>query len=74
METKEVAFLVEEDLEGGYNARAFGHSLFTEGEALEEVKSNIKDALRCHFDKEEMPTVIQSHIVKEELFYKEANE
>lgn len=74
METKEVIFLVEEDPEGGYNAKAPGHSLFTEGETLEEVRNNIKGALRCHFDKEEIPTVIRLHIVKEGLFYKESNE
>ncbi len=28
---KEIIFLVEEALEGGYIARSLGHSIFTEG-------------------------------------------
>ena len=46
----EIIFLIEEDPEGGYNAQALGHSIFTEGETIEELKGNIKDALDCHFD------------------------
>jgi len=53
----------------GYNARALGYSIFTEGETLEEIKEKIKDALKCHFDKEEdLPHVVRLHIVKEEMF------
>jgi len=69
MKVKEIIFIVEEDPEGGYNARALGYSIFTEGETLEEIKEKIKDALKCHFDKEEdIPQVIRLHIVKEEMF------
>lgn len=69
MKVKEIIFLVEEDPEGGYTAKALEHSIFTEGETLEEVKKNIKDALRCHFNDEvDIPSVIRLHIVKEETF------
>ncbi|MFH1288436.1 MAG: 2-oxoisovalerate dehydrogenase [bacterium] len=69
MKVKEVTFLVEESPDGGYTAKALGHPIFTEGETLEEVKKNIKDALHCHFDNEEsIPSIIQLHIVKEEIF------
>jgi len=68
MQNKEIIFLVEEDPEGGYTTRGLGYSIFTEGETLVELKENIKDALRCHFDKvEEIPSVIRLHIVKEEV-------
>ena len=69
MRVKEIIFLVEEDPEGGYNAKAMGHSIFTEGETIEELKENIKDALKCHFEKEEdIASIIRLHIVKEEIF------
>jgi len=65
---KEIIFLVEEDVEGGFNARALGLPIFTQGETIEEVKKNIKDALQCHFDREEdIPKIIRLHIVKEEV-------
>lgn len=69
MKVNEIIFLVEEDPEGGYTAKALEHSIFTEGETLEEIKKNIKDALRCHFNDEvDIPSVIRLHIVKEETF------
>jgi len=65
---KEIIFLVEEDVEGGYIAKSLGYSIFTEGEDLEELKKNILDALKCHFEKEEdMPKIVRLHIVKEEI-------
>lgn len=65
MTVKEIVFIVEEDPEGGYNAEALGYSIFTEGETIEELKENIKDAIRCHFDREEeVPQIIRLHIAK----------
>ncbi len=46
---KEIIFLVEEKIEGGYAAKALGHSIFTEANTLNELKTNIQDAVRCHF-------------------------
>lgn len=67
MKIKEIIFLVEEDPEGGYTAKALGESIFTEADSLEEIKENIKNAISCHFDNEEdLPNIIRLHIVKEE--------
>jgi len=69
MRQSEIIFLVEEDVEGGYIARALGYSIFTQAETIEEIKAKIKDALKCHFDDvEEIPPIIRLHIVKEEVF------
>jgi transcriptional regulator with XRE-family HTH domain len=55
----EIIFLVEEDAEGGYVAKALGYSIFTQAESIEELKEKIKDALKCHFDDEaEIPPTI----------------
>ena len=63
----EIFFLVEEALEGGYNARAIGEAIFTQGDSLEELKTNIRDAVQCHFDDEHLPKIIRLHLVKEEI-------
>ena len=69
MTTKELIFLIEEDPEGGYAARALGQSIFTQAESFEELKKNIKDALECHFDtKEDIPKIIRLHMVHDEMF------
>lgn len=63
----EVFFLVEEALEGGYTAKAIGESIFTEGETMDELKTNIREAVHCHFDDESLPKMIRLHMVKEEI-------
>jgi hypothetical protein len=63
----EIFFLVEEALEGGYTARAIGESIFTEAESLDELKSNIREAVQCHFEEPNIPKVIRLHFVKEEI-------
>ncbi len=66
---QEIIFIVEEDIEGGFNAYGLGVSIFTQGETIQEVKENIKDAIRCHFEKEEIiPKIIRLYQVKEEIF------
>ena len=64
----EIVFLVEEDPEGGYSAKSMGEAIFTEGDTEEELKGNIKDALRCHFDTEaEIPPIIRLHFVRDQI-------
>jgi hypothetical protein len=64
---KEVLFLVEDAFEGGYIARALGHSIFTEADSWEELKEAIRDAVHCHIDPEEQPDLIHLHAVREEV-------
>jgi len=64
----EIVFLVEDDLDGGYTARALGESIFTEADDLQGLKIMVKDAVKCHFDNPEIrPKVIRLHIVKDEV-------
>lgn len=44
----EIIFGIEESHEGGYTAKASGFSIYTEGETLQELKENIRDAVKCH--------------------------
>ena len=48
----EIFFLVEEAIEGGYNARAIDESIFKEGGTLDELRTKIHDAVHCHFDED----------------------
>jgi hypothetical protein len=63
----EIIFHVESAPEGGYTAKALGFSIFTEGDTWIELKTNIKDAVACHFEPSEAPSVIRLHRVEEEL-------
>jgi hypothetical protein len=63
----ELIFLIEEAPEGGYTARALGHSIFTEAESMDAMRDRIRDAVRCHFDEGQSPGVIRLHFVREEV-------
>jgi len=63
----EIIFQVDEAPEGGYNARALGHAIFTEAETLEELRTMVRDAVRCHFDEGQGPRVIRLHYVRDEV-------
>jgi hypothetical protein len=55
----EIIFAVEESPEGGYEARALGHSLFTQADSWAELRKMIRDAVRCHFDEADRPRLIR---------------
>ncbi len=60
-------FLVEDAPEGGLLARALGHSIYTEAETYEELRTQVRAAVHCHFDDTDRPTVIRLHYVKDEV-------
>ncbi|OGF46576.1 MAG: 2-oxoisovalerate dehydrogenase [Candidatus Firestonebacteria bacterium RIFOXYA2_FULL_40_8] len=64
---KEIIFIVEDSQEGGYEAKALGYSIFTEAETMAELRKSVKDAVKCHFDAKEMPSIIRLHMVKDEV-------
>jgi len=64
---RELIFIVEESPDGGYFARALGESIFTEADSIEEIKKAIKDAVKCHFETNDMPKIIRIHFVKDEV-------
>ena len=47
----EIIFIVENSDEGVYTAKCLGYSIYTEGQILEELKENVKDAVKCHFER-----------------------
>lgn len=67
MPPSEIIFTVQESPEGGYEARALGHSIFSQAETLEELKAIVRDAVNCHFAENEKPSIIRLHHVKDEV-------
>ncbi|MCK4594888.1 2-oxoisovalerate dehydrogenase [bacterium] len=63
----EIIFYIEESAEGGFEAKALGHSIFTEAETYEELWQMIENAVRCHFDEDNRPHLIRLYYVKEEV-------
>lgn len=67
MSDGEIVFQVRESPEGGYEARAEGHSIFTEADDWEHLKLMLRDAVLCHFDEDEAPQSIRIHMVQTEV-------
>ena len=67
MRDSEIIFAVHEAAEGGYSAQALGHPIFTEAESVNELREMVRDAVRCHFETDELPSVIRLHFVHDEV-------
>lgn len=66
--TSEIIFEVTQDeVDGGFIARALGHSIVTEADTWEELRANVREAVLCHFDEGKTPSVIRLHRVMDEL-------
>ena len=65
----EIIFEVTEDeVDGGYVASALGYGIHTEGDSLEEIRANVREAVDCYFDDTmERPKVIRLHFVRDEV-------
>ena len=67
MKSSEIIFSVQESPEGGLEARALGHPIFTQAETLDELRKMVREAVQCHFEEDARPAVIRLHIVKDEV-------
>ena len=63
----ELIFIVTESFDGGYEAKAVGHSIYTQCDDYNELSEILRDAVRCHFNKNDLPSLIRIHMVKDEL-------
>lgn len=69
MSKTEIIFEVTEDeVDGGYSASALGYGIHTQGDCVEDVRRNVREAIDCYFDETmERPSVIRLHFVRDEI-------
>lgn len=63
----EIHFIVQEAPDGGFTARAVGQDVFSDADDLPDLHTQVRDAVRCHFDDDKKPSVIRLHITREEV-------
>lgn len=69
----ELIFEIRDAEDGGFCARALGHSIFTEADTWDELRANVLEATSLHFeDSPARPQLVQLHYVKDELIPLEA--
>ena len=69
MSGTEIIFEVSEDeLDGGYSASALGFGIHTQGDSLDDLRRNVREAVDCYFDDGmKRPRLIRLHYVKDEI-------
>jgi hypothetical protein len=63
----EILFNVEDAIEGGYVAQALGHAIFVQADSIAELHREVRDAVSCHFEPENKPSLIRLHFVRDEV-------
>ena len=51
----------------GSSLGALGEAIFTEADDLPQLKAQVRDAFRCHFEEGREPKIIRLHFVREEI-------
>ena len=64
----EIYFSVLELPHSGCEARAVGHFIFSQATTLDELRVNVRDAVRCHFEEDKMQRVIHLVRVRKDRF------
>lgn len=66
---KEIIFeVLEDEADGGYTASALGYGIHTQGDTLDELRTMVRDAVDCYFDKEDPSRkIIRLHFVRDEV-------
>jgi hypothetical protein len=63
----EIVFLAEESPEGGFQAKALGHDIYTEADTYPALRTMVREAVQCHFEPADRPRVIRLHRVNDEV-------
>ena len=69
MSSTEIIFEVSEDeSDGGYSASALGYGIHTQGDSIDDIRRNVKEAVDCYFGETmTRPRLIRLHFVRDEV-------
>ena len=60
--------VTEDEVDGGYSASAVGYGIHPQGDSMEEIRRNVREAVDCYFDETmEQPGIFRLHIVRDEV-------
>jgi hypothetical protein len=64
---KELVFEVTQEAGGGFVAEALGESITTEANTWEELRTNVREAVKAYYFDQVAPSQIRLHLVRDEL-------
>jgi hypothetical protein len=63
----ELVFEVTQEADGGFVAEALGESIITEANSWEELRANVREAVRAFYFDRPAPKGIRLHLVRDEV-------
>ncbi|MGH9607120.1 MAG: 2-phospho-L-lactate guanylyltransferase [Terracidiphilus sp.] len=64
---KEIVFEVAQESDGGLTAEAIGESIFTRAGSWDELRANVKEAVRAFYFDSAPPASIRLRLVRDEV-------
>jgi len=63
----ELVFEVTQEADGGYVAQCLNEDIFTQGDAWDELRSNVLEAVKAFYFDSKPPRRIRLHFVRDEV-------
>ena len=63
----ELVFDVTQEADGGYVAEALGESIITEADTWDELRTNVREAVRAFYFDQPAPKRLRLHLVRDEV-------
>ncbi len=63
----EIVFSITQEADGGFVAECLSQDIFTQGDTWDELRANVKEAVRAFFFDLPKPTAIRLHLVRDEV-------
>jgi predicted RNase H-like HicB family nuclease len=63
----ELVFEVTQDPGGGFSAECLTKDIFTQGETWEELRANVREAVKAFFFDQKEPETVRLHLVRDEM-------
>ena len=69
MSVTEIIFeITEDEVDGGYSATALGYGIHTQGDSVDDIRRNVREAVECYFDDGmPRPKLTRLHFVRDEV-------
>ena len=64
---KELVFEVVQEEDGGFCAEGLSENIFTQGDTWDELRANVKEAVRAFYFDQPAPERIRLHLVRDEI-------
>lgn len=64
---KELVFEVTQEADGGYCAECLTENIFTQGDSWDELRANVKEAVRAFYFDRPAPEAIRLRLVRDEM-------